>query len=140
MDKFAELEQYIIEHRRNIHRNPELGFECGETHDYLKNELKRLGIQVHQHIGKNSLVGVIKNGQGPVIGLRADFDALPLQEETNLEFKSKNPGKMHACGHDAHTECYWVQLGTCLNTKTNGREPSSSSFKKLKKDQTQEEH
>jgi len=103
MDKFQELESYIISNRRHIHMNPELGFECEKTHDYIKIELQKLNIRTYSHVGKHSLVAVIENGDGPTVGLRADFDALPIQEETNLEFKSKNAGKMHACGHDAHT-------------------------------------
>ncbi len=103
MDKFKELEEYILKHRRNIHMNPELGFECIRTHNYIDAELERLNIFHHTHVGKNSIVGVIENGAGPTVGLRADFDALPIQEEANLEFKSRNDGKMHACGHDAHT-------------------------------------
>lgn len=98
-----ELEKYIIKQRRYLHQFPEVGFECFQTHDYLLKELKSLGVLVHEHVGINSLVGIIKNGHGPVIGLRADFDALLIEEETDLEFKSKIKGKMHACGHDAHT-------------------------------------
>ena len=109
MDVFKELENYIIKHRRHLHENPELGFHCVKTHDYVRDQLKALGIDYCPHIGKNSIIGVINNGKGPVIGLRADFDALPLQEETNLDFKSKVPGKMHACGHDSHTA---MLLGT----------------------------
>jgi len=103
MEKFKSLENYIIKHRRHIHENPELGFECVQTHDYIRNELKRLRINFFPHIGINSIVGIIENGKGPIIGLRADFDALALEEDTDLEFKSKNIGKMHACGHDCHT-------------------------------------
>lgn len=103
MDYFKELEKYIIKHRRHLHENPELGFHCIRTHDYVRDRLKDLQINYFPHIGKNSIIGVIENGKGPIIGLRADFDALPLQEETNLEFKSKVAGKMHACGHDSHT-------------------------------------
>ena len=103
MDYFKELEEYIIKHRRHLHEHPELGFHCIKTHDCIRDRLKELGINYFPHIGKNSIVGVIENGKGPVIGIRADFDALPLQEETDLEFKSKEAGKMHACGHDSHT-------------------------------------
>jgi amidohydrolase len=103
MKDFKELESYIIKHRRHIHEYPELGFECVKTHDYIREELKRLHINIFPHIGKNSIVGVVENGKGPIIGLRADFDALALEEDNDLEFKSKNIGKMHACGHDCHT-------------------------------------
>jgi amidohydrolase len=103
MKDFNNLEKYIIKHRRHIHEYPELGFECVRTHDYIRDELKSLKINLFPHIGKNSIVGVLENGKGPIIGLRADFDALALEEDTSLDFKSKNIGKMHACGHDCHT-------------------------------------
>lgn len=98
-----DLKKYIIKHRRYLHMHPELGFECKKTHDYIKKELNILGIDSLTHVGKNSIIGVIKNGDSPVIGLRADFDALPIEEKTGLEFQSQNIGVMHACGHDAHT-------------------------------------
>jgi len=102
MGNYQKLEEYIIKHRRHFHRNPEIGFQCVKTHDYIRDELRRLGINFFPHIGINSIVGVIKNGKGPVIGLRADFDALLIQEDADLEFKSVNKGVMHACGHDCH--------------------------------------
>ncbi len=98
-----DLKQYIIRHRRHLHMHPELGFECVNTHDYIQNELEALGVECIPHVGKNSLIGIIRNGERPVIGLRADFDALPIKEKTGLPFQSQNPGVMHACGHDAHT-------------------------------------
>ncbi len=116
MNNLKELEKYIIKHRRHLHENPEIGFACVKTHDHLRDELKKLKINFFPHIGKNSIVGVIENGKGPIIGLRADFDALPLQEETNLEFKSKNNGAMHACGHDCHTG---MLLGTAKYLSEN---------------------
>lgn len=103
MKDFKELERYIIERRRHLHQHPELGFDCVQTHNYIESELKKLNIEYYPHIGINSILGVIRNGEGPTIGLRADFDALPIQEETDLDFKSLNDGTMHACGHDAHT-------------------------------------
>ncbi len=102
MNDYKELSDYILRNRRHIHQNPEVGFNCVKTHDYVSKELKKLKINIFPHIGRNSIVGLIENGKGPVIGLRADFDALLIQEETDLEFKSLNDGVMHACGHDAH--------------------------------------
>ncbi|XMB72704.1 M20 family metallopeptidase [Mycoplasmatota bacterium WC30] len=102
MSDYTELNEYILRNRRHIHQNPEVGFNCENTHDYISKELKKLKINIFPHIGKNSIVGLIDNGKGPVIGLRADFDALLIQEETQVEFKSINDGVMHACGHDAH--------------------------------------
>ncbi len=98
------LEEYLIFHRRYLHEHPEIGFNLPNTHDYIQLELKKLGIDVIPHVGINSLIGIIKNGDGPVIGLRADMDALPINEENNhLEYCSKTLNAMHACGHDAHT-------------------------------------
>ncbi|MBN2504666.1 MAG: amidohydrolase [Bacilli bacterium] len=98
------LEDYIIKTRREIHKHPEVGFDLPKTHDFVENELVKLGIEVHPHIGKNSIVGIISNNGKSVIGLRADMDALPLEElNDDFEYRSLNPGMMHACGHDAHT-------------------------------------
>ncbi len=97
------LEKYIIEKRRFLHQNPEIGFNCSNTERFLESELANLGIDEVYHVGKHSLVAVIRNGLGRVLGLRADFDALEIQEETGLEYSSINNGIMHACGHDAHT-------------------------------------
>ncbi len=94
----------MIEFRRHLHMHPETGFNLVLTHDHVAGALRDAGMIVHEHVGVNSLVGVIVNGTGPVIGLRADMDALPLTEEnTELPWCSQTPGKMHACGHDAHT-------------------------------------
>ena len=82
---------------------PETGFGCVKTSEFIEEELKKLKVDKIEHVGKYSLVATVDNGEGSVIGLRADFDALNITEETNLDFASKNDGVMHACGHDAHT-------------------------------------
>ncbi|MCB1387723.1 MAG: M20/M25/M40 family metallo-hydrolase, partial [Rhodobacteraceae bacterium] len=90
--------------RRDLHEHPELGFQEHRTAGIVAAELERLGIEVTTGIGKTGVVGVLKgNRPGRTIGLRADMDALPIDEQTNLPFASKTPGVMHACGHDAHT-------------------------------------
>ncbi|QWC00468.1 amidohydrolase [Mycoplasmatota bacterium] len=104
------LNDYIIKHRRQIHQYPETGFNCPKTSAYIKNELIKLEVDTIIDVGEYSLVAIINNGDGPITGLRADFDALNITEETDLDFKSKNVGKMHACGHDAHTS---ILLGAC---------------------------
>jgi amidohydrolase len=88
--------------RREIHRHPELGFEEVRTAALVERELAALGIE-HRRIAKTGIVGVVRGGRGPVAGLRADMDALPLTERSGESFSSEVPGKMHACGHDAHT-------------------------------------
>ena len=89
--------------RRDIHQHPELAFEETRTSDFVAEKLKEFGIETHRGMAKTGVVGTIKNGEGPSIGLRADLDALPLDEKNTFEYASVNYGKMHACGHDGHT-------------------------------------
>ncbi|HET8995939.1 MAG TPA: amidohydrolase, partial [Acetobacteraceae bacterium] len=98
------IEPQLIEIRRDIHAHPELGFEEVRTAGVVTRELTRLGIPHQTGIGKTGVVGLIEGGRpGPVLAIRADMDALPIQEETGLPFASQNAGLMHACGHDIHT-------------------------------------
>ena len=90
--------------RRDIHAHPELGFEERRTSDLVASRLESFGIEVHRGIGRTGVVGVLKAGKGPgSIGLRADMDALPIQEANDFPHRSRHDGKMHACGHDGHT-------------------------------------
>src|ERR1700746_3008684 len=90
--------------RRDFHAHPELGFEEHRTSDIVAKKLEALGIEVHRGIGGTGVVGVLREGNGPVsLGLRADMDALPILEANDVAYKSTNPGVMHACGHDGHT-------------------------------------
>lgn len=93
--------------RRHIHQHPELAFAEDATADYVAKLLTEWGVEIHRGMAKTAVIGIIK-GKKPgnekrAIGLRADMDALPMSEETNLPHCSKNHGKMHACGHDGHT-------------------------------------
>jgi amidohydrolase len=91
--------------RRDIHAHPEIGFEEVRTSGLVAEKLTAWGIETHRGIGKTGVVGVLqgKNGGGRRIGLRADMDALPMDEATNLPYRSTNPGRFHGCGHDSHT-------------------------------------
>ncbi|WP_038363435.1 M20 aminoacylase family protein [Bosea sp. UNC402CLCol] len=91
--------------RRDLHAHPEIGFEEVRTAGIVADKLRELGIEVHTGIGTTGVVGVLHGQAGPGrrIGLRADMDALPIQETTNLPWRSTVAGKMHACGHDGHT-------------------------------------
>jgi len=93
--------------RREIHQNPELLYDVEETAKFVAERLRAFGCdEVKTAIGRTGVVGVIQGAKGSssrAIGLRADMDALPIEEETNLPYRSKIPGKMHACGHDGHT-------------------------------------
>ncbi|MFJ4290357.1 M20 aminoacylase family protein [Cupriavidus sp. NPDC089707] len=90
--------------RRQIHAQPELGFEVGATSRLVATLLAEWGYEVHTGIGKSGVVGRLKRGSGTRrLGIRADMDALPITESTGLPYASRVPGKMHACGHDGHT-------------------------------------
>lgn len=94
---------YCIEKRRQIHMYPETGYDIDNTIDLISRELDKLGIKYYKNIGVSSLVAVLEGkGIGPVIGFRADVDALDIEEQNEFSYKSKIKGKMHACGHDAH--------------------------------------
>lgn len=90
--------------RHDLHAHPEMLFQEERTAEIVARELTRLGFQVTTGIAKTGVVGTISNGSSRrSIGIRADMDALPIQEQTNLSYSSRYPGKMHACGHDGHT-------------------------------------
>ncbi|WP_414047329.1 M20 metallopeptidase family protein [Macrococcus equi] len=94
----------LIAIRRHLHMHPELSFQEANTAEYIANYLTTLSIPVTRNVGGNGLYGVIKGKlPGPSILLRADFDALPIQDEKEVPYKSQVPGVMHACGHDGHT-------------------------------------
>ena len=90
--------------RQKIHSVPEIAYEEYKTSEYIEKKLKQFGIKVFKNFGKTGLVGILEGTKksNKSIGLRADMDALPMDEKTNLSYSSKNLGKMHACGHDGH--------------------------------------
>ena len=99
-----DIAKEIVSIRRDIHKHPELGFEVHRTAKLVSKHLKGLGFEVSDGIGKTGVVGnLIGDNDGPTIGLRADMDALPIQETSDLSYSSVNKGIMHACGHDGHT-------------------------------------
>lgn len=106
-NRFAETHAEITAWRRHLHQYPELQFDVHETAKFVEEKLRSFGItDITSGIGQTGVVAVIEgrgNGSGRTIGLRADMDALPIEEATGLEYASKIPGKMHACGHDGHT-------------------------------------
>lgn len=89
--------------RHDFHAHPETGFEEVRTSGIVAEVLDRLGIEVHRGLAKTGVVGTLRNGDGPVIGLRADMDALDMTEISDKPYRSTVPGKMHGCGHDGHT-------------------------------------
>lgn len=104
----------MIKIRRYLHENPEISFKETKTAEYISKYYENKGVEVKTHVGGNGVVVIIDSGKpGKTMGLRADFDALPIKEETGLAFSSKNIGVMHACGHDAHT-AYLMVLADIL--------------------------
>jgi amidohydrolase len=106
LNRAAEMQDEIAGWRRHIHQNPEILFDVHQTAAFVADRLREFGCdEVVTGIGRTGVVGVIRGskGEGTTVGLRADMDALPINEITGKPYASKNPGKMHACGHDGHT-------------------------------------
>ena len=110
--KARNIEKEIVAIRHKIHKNPELAFNETETAKLAASKLANLGLDVKTGIYGTGVCGLLQTAKkGKTILLRADMDALPIQENTGLEYKSQNPGIMHACGHDAHTA---ILIGTAM--------------------------
>ncbi|WP_242127777.1 M20 aminoacylase family protein [Sphingobium sp. Sx8-8] len=98
-----DLLEPLIAFRRDIHQHPELGFCEHRTAGRIAEQLRTLGLEVHEGVGRTGIVAVLRNGtSGRSIGLRADMDALPIHEQTNLPYASRTDGTFHGCGHDGH--------------------------------------
>ena len=104
IEEIQNFSDDLIKIRHDFHQYPELGMQETRTSQKVNELLNSWGIKTYTGVGKMGIVGVLEgNNPGKTIGLRADMDALPIEEKTNLPYSSKNPGVMHACGHDAHT-------------------------------------
>lgn len=102
LQQAISLKDQMVAWRRQLHRHPELGLETDVTQAFVRDELQKMGYEPKK-VGKAGLVALAGKGEGKVFLLRADMDALPLEEDSGVEYRSENPGKMHACGHDMHT-------------------------------------
>ena len=100
--EIKDIEKNIIDWRRDFHRYPELGFDEHRTSKIIGEALKEMGLAPQMNVGKTGVTADLTFGEGPTIALRADMDALPMQETSGLDFSSKHDGVMHACGHDGH--------------------------------------
>src|SRR5436190_10693330 len=106
VERIREFHAELKAIRRDLHEHPELAFEESRTSAIVAEKLAGWGIEVHRGLAKTGVVGVLKGGattSGRSVGLRADMDCLPLHESNNFDYRSKNEGRMHACGHDGHT-------------------------------------
>lgn len=120
----AAVRDYIVEARRWIHQHPELSFQEVETAAYVAKQLRAMGYEPEERMGGYGVRAILRgDGSGKTIGLRADMDALPIEEHNELPFRSQQPGVMHACGHDAHTA---MLLGTAKALKAAEIDPRGS--------------
>jgi hippurate hydrolase len=104
VDAIRAFQDELVAIRRDLHRHPELGLEEHRTAEIVARALASWGIEVHRGVGGTGVLGVLRRGNGEAsVGLRADMDALPIEEATGLDYASRNAGRMHACGHDGHT-------------------------------------
>jgi amidohydrolase len=108
----------MVEIRRYLHMHPEVSFKEVKTASYIVNYYEKLGVDVRSNVGGNGVVATIKGDlPGPTVALRADFDALPIQDEKDTKYKSTVPGVMHACGHDGHTATVLVLAKVLFNNR-----------------------
>lgn len=114
-----------MEWRHHLHANPETAFEEHETSAFIARELRAMGLEVHTGIAGTGVVALLRNGPGRIIGLRADIDALDVEELTGLAYASTKAGKMHACGHDGHTT---MLLGAARHMSQNPPGPGTVVF------------
>jgi len=103
IDQLKERQEEMTAWRRDLHAHPEIAFEEWRTAKVVAEKLKSFGVEVTTGLAGTGVVGTLSTGEGPAIGLRADMDALSMEEENTFAHKSVHPGKMHACGHDGHT-------------------------------------
>jgi amidohydrolase len=114
------ISEELIEWRRDFHQHPETGFDVHRTAGIVADELEKMGYRVKRGVGKTGVVAEIGEG-GKVVAIRADMDALPILEQNETDYVSKNTGKMHACGHDAHTAMALGAARILAKEKLNGR-------------------
>jgi len=125
MERAKAMHERIRAWRRQIHRYPELGFTETRTSGLINATLFDMGIETETEVAKTGVVGTIKGGAGPVVGLRADIDALPITEQNGTDFDSSRPGIMHACGHDAHTAMLLGAAAILKNLANEGNLPGT---------------
>ncbi len=124
MDEAQEIEPQLVAWRRDFHAHPEIGFTETRTAAIVAETLRSMGIEVETNVGKTGVVGHLGSGS-PAVGIRADMDALPIEEVNPVDYASQNPGLMHACGHDAHTA---ILLGVARILSASPRPPGEVRF------------
>ena len=128
MQVIAEIEAgqgELTAWRRHLHRYPELAYEEVKTAQFVAEKLESWGLRVHRGLATTGVVGTLERGSGRRIGLRADMDALPIDEANTFDHRSQHDGKMHACGHDGHTT---MLLGAARYLAEHGRFEGTIQF------------
>ena len=127
-NRIADLAPEMTAWRRDLHAHPELAFQEQRTSDIVAERLLGWGIEVTRGLAGTGMVGTLRQGTSSrAIGLRADMDALPMQEATGLDYQSQSAGRMHACGHDGHTTMLLGRPNTLLKRATSTGQCTSSS-------------
>ncbi|MBS3944723.1 MAG: M20/M25/M40 family metallo-hydrolase, partial [Melioribacter sp.] len=114
-----EIYPYLEKLCKEFHQYPELSLQEEITSKRIGEELRKLGFEVTEKVGRYGLVGILKNGEGKKLLIRTDMDALPIDENTGLPFSSNNKGVMHACGHDIHMSVFIGVANILANNKNN---------------------
>jgi amidohydrolase len=120
------LRDDLVTLRRDLHRHPELGFQETRTAGLVAHAMRALGFDVRTGVGITGVVAELAHGEGPVVAVRADMDALPIQERADHDYASEHPGIMHACGHDAHTSALVGAAHLLAELKDEGRLPQGT--------------
>ncbi|RPI84111.1 MAG: amidohydrolase, partial [Planctomycetaceae bacterium] len=119
LDQAREIADWIVARRRQLHQMPELCYHEQKTSALVRQTLDELGISWQGPIAETGVIATISGGPGPCVALRADMDALPIEEQADVPFRSQHPGRMHACGHDCHTA---MLLGAARILKSRERD------------------
>ncbi len=126
IERARAMQSSLVEMRRDLHRHPELGFRVERTARIAADAVEALGFRVRRGVGITGVIAELGDGSGPIVALRADMDALPIQEDTGAEYASLTPGVMHACGHDAHTTGLVGAARLLAEEHTHGTLPSGT--------------
>ncbi len=126
LERARSLAPDLVKLRRDLHRHPELSFREHRTAGVVADRLEAMGLQVQRNVGRTGVVAEITNGEGRIVALRADMDALPIQEEFEHDYGSTVPGVMHACGHDAHTAGLVGAARLLVDERAAGRLPAGT--------------
>ncbi|HSJ52651.1 MAG TPA: amidohydrolase [Anaerolineae bacterium] len=138
-ERAQKLREELVALRRAIHSQPELSFREHRTAELVSSRLAELGIAVRSGVARTGVVGDLVGGEGPAIALRADMDALPIQEESDVPYASQVPGVMHACGHDVHVAWLLGAARLLAEEKAAGRLPGRVRFLFQPSEESQDE-